>query len=170
MLSIEKIRRQLLFGEDERTVSDTSVFYADISVLLKIKKEISKSIKASTDYQPILLIAKHGIRFCTDVLSEIENSDDEPKFLSIAANDLYKRRKKKIRDALVSSLPAQVEAPSDLKDARLLLAMNTALTKSAENILRFKPTRRQTEMLKRIIKRQRDERERLVYLIRCIEN
>lgn len=159
-----------MFGEDERTVSDTSVFYADISVLLKIKTEISKSIKSRTDYQPILLIAKHGIRFCTDVLSEIENSDDEPKFLSIAANDLYKRRKKKIRAALVSSLPDQVEAPSDLKDARLLLAMNTALTKSAENILRFRPTRRQMEMLKRIIKGQRDERERLVYLIRCIEN
>lgn len=159
-----------MFGEDERTVSDTSVFYADISVLLKIKTEISKSIKSRTDYQPILLIAKHGIRFCTDVLSEIENSDDEPKFLSIAANDLYKRRKKKIRNALVSSLSDQVEAHSDLKDARQLLAMNTALTKSAENILRFRPTRKQTEMLKRIIKGQRDERERLVYLIRCIEN
>lgn len=170
MLNIDKIKRQLLFGEDERTLSDTSVFYADISVLLKIKAEISKIIKTRTDYQPILLIAKHGMRFCTDVLSEIENSDDKPKILSIAANDLYKRRKKKIRAALVSSLPTQDEAPSDLRDARLLLAINTALTKSAENILRFRPTRKQTEMIKRIIKRQRDEKERLVYLIRCIEN
>lgn len=152
------------------TQSDTSVFLRDIIALLNVKEIFSKNAFGQTVYQPLLSLLKKSVKTSRKCLKNLSECEEPARALAKTVLELYTKRQRRIFKSFSASFNSEENADdSDLIIAQRLLMINTAITKTAQNIFRFNPCDNLRELLREIIFIQLEERKKLTYLIHCLK-